>query len=65
MTEPQSPPNATLIDRLADGDREIVLETIKELGRRNTVEAAPRLLELLRTTENAQCATPRRWRCPI
>lgn len=53
MMEPESPSNATLIDRLADADPDIVWETINELGQRNAVESAPRLLEVLRTTENA------------
>jgi HEAT repeat protein len=52
MVERDAPSNAALIDRLADADGEAVRETIDELGRRNAVEAAPRLLEVLRTTED-------------
>lgn len=44
---------AALIDHLDDPDTEIGYEAIKEIGRREATEAAPRLLEMLGTSDDA------------
>ncbi|KUL25217.1 HEAT repeat domain-containing protein [Actinoplanes awajinensis] len=53
MSALESVPNATLIGHLDHPDPTFVAEVIQELARRNAMEAAPRVLELLRTTQEA------------
>lgn len=42
-----------LIDHLDDPDLKLVYEVIKEIGRRQATEAAPRLLRMLSTSDDA------------